>query len=221
VFWRGLLSPAGHLAWTGLSATASCWAAQRRWRPQAVLRLGPTFVVAAGLHAVWDLAPRLPVYAGLAAVNPHPARLRRLACSPRRNLARPAAQLPERPTAPQVAPGPLTRAGHVNAYDRLLLIDTGRSPAERASCRYAGVYCLLFLDMQDILSADQQVHDQDVRQTGATPYGDRRKHSLAAYDERVLQDVSVMKVWRSAGLDRDGGSLGPVASPSKCCVQAR
>ena len=51
---RALLSPAGHVAWTGLTA-AALWplpSAQRKGR--AVLTVIGTFVLAVLLHAAWD-----------------------------------------------------------------------------------------------------------------------------------------------------------------------
>jgi len=51
---RALLSPAGHVAWTGLTA-AALWAVVGSVRPgRAVLRLVGVFVAAVLLHAAWD-----------------------------------------------------------------------------------------------------------------------------------------------------------------------
>jgi RsiW-degrading membrane proteinase PrsW (M82 family) len=51
---RALLSPAGHVAWTGLTA-AALWAVGSAPRPgRAVLRLVGVFVAAVLLHAAWD-----------------------------------------------------------------------------------------------------------------------------------------------------------------------
>ena len=51
---RALLSPAGHVAWTGLTA-AALWAVGTSPRPgRAVLRLVGVFVAAVLLHAAWD-----------------------------------------------------------------------------------------------------------------------------------------------------------------------
>ena len=36
LLWRGLLSPAGHIAWTAMTATALWWAVQRHWRVRAI-----------------------------------------------------------------------------------------------------------------------------------------------------------------------------------------
>ncbi len=67
--WRGLLSPAGHIAWTGITATALCWAIQRRWSARATGRFLLAFVVATGLHSAWDHLASLAGYAVLAALN--------------------------------------------------------------------------------------------------------------------------------------------------------
>ena len=51
---RGLLSPAAHMAWTGLTAAALFSAAAQQWSTAAIGRLIATYLVAAGLHAAWD-----------------------------------------------------------------------------------------------------------------------------------------------------------------------
>jgi RsiW-degrading membrane proteinase PrsW (M82 family) len=51
---RGLLSPAAHMAWTGLTAAALWEAAARRWQGRALLRFVLAFLVAVGLHTTWD-----------------------------------------------------------------------------------------------------------------------------------------------------------------------
>src|SRR5215212_2564246 len=43
---RGLLSPAAHMAWTGLTATALWYAASRGWKGRAVLRFLAVFALA-------------------------------------------------------------------------------------------------------------------------------------------------------------------------------
>lgn len=51
---RGILSPAGHAAWTGLAAAALWWAHAQRWRPRALAAVIGTFVLVVALHALWD-----------------------------------------------------------------------------------------------------------------------------------------------------------------------
>ena len=51
---RGLLSPAGHMAWTGITATALYTAAASGWRGRKVGGFVLAFLVAVGLHALWD-----------------------------------------------------------------------------------------------------------------------------------------------------------------------
>lgn len=66
---RGLLSPAAHMAWTGLTATALWYAANRGWKGAAVGRFIAVFVLAVALHATWDSAGTIPVYIVLAAIS--------------------------------------------------------------------------------------------------------------------------------------------------------
>lgn len=66
---RGFLSPAGHMAWTGLTAAALWWAAIDGWRPRAVLRLAVTYLVAVGLHTAWDGVGTVAGYAVVAAIS--------------------------------------------------------------------------------------------------------------------------------------------------------
>jgi protease PrsW len=66
---RGLLSPAAHMAWTGLTATALWYAAARGWRGAAVLRFLLVFAVAVALHATWDSVGSIPVYVVLSAIS--------------------------------------------------------------------------------------------------------------------------------------------------------
>jgi RsiW-degrading membrane proteinase PrsW (M82 family) len=63
LFLRGVLSPAAHMAWTGLTAAALFTAAAQRWHARAVGRFVVVFVVVACLHATWDaLAQKSWVY---------------------------------------------------------------------------------------------------------------------------------------------------------------
>lgn len=66
---RGLLSPAAHMAWTGLTATALWYAADRHWHGSAVLRFLGVFALAVALHATWDSVGTIPVYVVLAAIS--------------------------------------------------------------------------------------------------------------------------------------------------------
>jgi RsiW-degrading membrane proteinase PrsW (M82 family) len=58
---RGLLSPAAHMAWTGLTAAALWEAAARGWQARAVLRFVLVYLLAVALHTTWDT-----VHAGVA-----------------------------------------------------------------------------------------------------------------------------------------------------------
>jgi protease PrsW len=51
---RGVLSPAGHAAWTGLAAAALWWAHTQRWRPRALAAAVGIFLFVVVLHAIWD-----------------------------------------------------------------------------------------------------------------------------------------------------------------------
>jgi protease PrsW len=66
---RGLLSPAAHMAWTGLTATALWYAANRGWTGAAVLRFLGVFALAVALHTTWDSVGTIPVYIVLAAIS--------------------------------------------------------------------------------------------------------------------------------------------------------
>lgn len=66
---RGLLSPAAHMAWTGLTAAALWHAASRGWKGGAVLRFLAVFAVAVALHATWDSVGTIPVYIVLSAIS--------------------------------------------------------------------------------------------------------------------------------------------------------
>ncbi|GIM90095.1 hypothetical protein Ato02nite_018880 [Paractinoplanes toevensis] len=54
LFLRGLLSPAAHMAWTGLTAAALWSAAQHGWRLRSVMAFALTYVLAVALHTAWD-----------------------------------------------------------------------------------------------------------------------------------------------------------------------
>ncbi|MBV9161178.1 MAG: PrsW family intramembrane metalloprotease [Pseudonocardiales bacterium] len=51
---RGVLSPAGHAAWTGLVAAALWWTHAQRWRPRALAAAVGIFLFVVVLHAIWD-----------------------------------------------------------------------------------------------------------------------------------------------------------------------
>jgi protease PrsW len=59
---RGVLSPAAHIAWTGLAAAALWHAHARRWHPRAVAAAVGTFVLVVILHAIWDAGTGWPTY---------------------------------------------------------------------------------------------------------------------------------------------------------------
>jgi protease PrsW len=66
---RGLLSPAAHMAWTGLTATALWYAAAHHWKAGPVLRFLIVFALAVALHATWDSVGTIPVYVVLSAIS--------------------------------------------------------------------------------------------------------------------------------------------------------
>ena len=51
---RGLLSPAAHMAWTGLTSAALWSASTRHWRARPVALLVLVYGVAVALHTAWD-----------------------------------------------------------------------------------------------------------------------------------------------------------------------
>ena len=66
---RALLSPAAHMAWTGLAAAALWSAATSGWRVRAVVRAVLTFLFVAGLHAAWDSSSGRWAHTALALVS--------------------------------------------------------------------------------------------------------------------------------------------------------
>jgi RsiW-degrading membrane proteinase PrsW (M82 family) len=68
LFVRGLFSPAGHTAWTGLTAGA-LWAWAARPSGKRLLILIATFVGAVALHAAWDTFASLTGYLIIAAIS--------------------------------------------------------------------------------------------------------------------------------------------------------
>ncbi|HEX8762020.1 MAG TPA: PrsW family intramembrane metalloprotease, partial [Pseudonocardiaceae bacterium] len=71
---RGLFSPAGHMAWTGLTAAALWQAAARGWPGRAVGGLVGTYGLAVVLHTLWDSLDNLIAYVVLACHRTWPAR---------------------------------------------------------------------------------------------------------------------------------------------------
>lgn len=65
---RGLLSPAAHMAWTGLTAAALWEAAARGWHGRAILRFVVVYLLAVGLHTTWDTFHSSVVYIVLACI---------------------------------------------------------------------------------------------------------------------------------------------------------
>ncbi len=66
---RGLLSPAGHMAWTGVTA-AALWAASRDgWTRRSAVRFAGVFLAVCVLHAAWDGAGNLPGYIVIGVVS--------------------------------------------------------------------------------------------------------------------------------------------------------
>jgi RsiW-degrading membrane proteinase PrsW (M82 family) len=65
---RGLFSPAGHMAWTGLTAAALWHTAARGWSGRTVGTLVGTYVLAVVLHTLWDSLDSLIAYVVLAVI---------------------------------------------------------------------------------------------------------------------------------------------------------
>ena len=51
---RGIMSPAGHMAWTGIAATALYAAAESGWTGRKLGGFVGAFVLAVALHTAWD-----------------------------------------------------------------------------------------------------------------------------------------------------------------------
>ena len=66
---RGLFSPATHMTWTGLTATALWFAVGCRWKRHSGVILAGVFAVVVCLHALWDSTTTLGVYIVLAAIS--------------------------------------------------------------------------------------------------------------------------------------------------------
>ena len=66
---RGFLSPAGHMAWTGITASALFAAAASHWQRRRVVEFGVAFLVAVGLHTLWDSQSSLLGMSAVAVVS--------------------------------------------------------------------------------------------------------------------------------------------------------
>jgi protease PrsW len=69
LFLRGVLSPAAHMAWTGLAAAALFTAAAAGWAARALLRFVVVFAVVVALHTAWDSIGSLPAAGAIAVVS--------------------------------------------------------------------------------------------------------------------------------------------------------
>jgi RsiW-degrading membrane proteinase PrsW (M82 family) len=66
---RGLLSPASHMAWTGVTAAALWSAAAAGWSWRGVRRFIAIFVIVVSLHALWDGLTNLAGFAAIAGLS--------------------------------------------------------------------------------------------------------------------------------------------------------
>lgn len=66
---RGFLSPAGHMAWTGIAAATLYAALATGWRRTETRRFLAAFAAAVALHAMWDGLGSLPAYFILAVLS--------------------------------------------------------------------------------------------------------------------------------------------------------
>ncbi|MFN2536198.1 MAG: PrsW family intramembrane metalloprotease [Pseudonocardiaceae bacterium] len=69
ILLRGILSPAGHAAWTGLAAAALWWAHAQRWRLRALAAAVGTFLLVVVLHALWDAIHTWYAYLIIASIS--------------------------------------------------------------------------------------------------------------------------------------------------------
>ena len=69
ILLRGVLSPAGHAAWTGLAAAALWWASAQGWRLRGLATVVGTFLFVVALHAVWDAIHTWHTYLIVGAVS--------------------------------------------------------------------------------------------------------------------------------------------------------
>ncbi len=66
---RGALSPAGHMAWTGLTASALWLAAAESWSFGVTARAVGTYLLTIALHTAWDGIGTTTAYAVIAAIG--------------------------------------------------------------------------------------------------------------------------------------------------------
>lgn len=66
---RGLLSPAAHMAWTGLTAAALWEAAARGWQARALVRFVLVYLIVVALHTTWDTVHTSVSYVVLACIG--------------------------------------------------------------------------------------------------------------------------------------------------------
>jgi protease PrsW len=69
LFVRGILSPAAHMAWTGIAAAALWDAGAHRWKGAAGTRFVGAFLVVVGLHTAWDKFGSTVVYVVLSLIS--------------------------------------------------------------------------------------------------------------------------------------------------------
>lgn len=69
LFLRGILSPAAHMAWTGVAAAALWDAGAHRWRGSAGGRFLGAFVAVVALHTAWDAVGSPAAYVVVAVLS--------------------------------------------------------------------------------------------------------------------------------------------------------
>ena len=69
LLFRGITSPAAHMAWTGLTAAALWSAAVHQFSGRSVLLLIGTYLLAVILHTTWDSVGSVVVYVVLAVIG--------------------------------------------------------------------------------------------------------------------------------------------------------
>ena len=66
---RGILSPAGHMAWTGILAAALWECAAQRWTRRSIRHLVAAYLIVVLLHSLWDGVSVLPAFGVIAGVS--------------------------------------------------------------------------------------------------------------------------------------------------------